>query len=142
MARPISLLIAVSLLAAVSIPARAETPSGVLPPEVAARKSEFNDKADFGQDPFFPNSTRRAPAKPVTTAGPAKPQPKVELILQGIISGTAQPLAMINGKNFAVGDELTVRAASGSIKVKCLEIRENSVVVQFQGERKELQMRK
>jgi hypothetical protein len=68
---------------------------------------------------------------------PAKcelPEPGwVQQIKLSDINGTARNrLAIINGKTFGSGDDLDLKVAGKKVNVKCLEIREKSVVVQIQ----------
>jgi len=84
-----------------------------------------------GKDPFFPNSTRRQ-QRAVTpdsnpVIGPAS------LVLLGITGPSDGRLALINNQNFKVGEENRVRVPGGTSLVKCVEIRERSVVVTIQG---------
>jgi len=52
-----------------------------------------------------------------------------------IISGTPQRrLATVNNQTFLVGETLTVQVGQTSLRVRCLEIRERSVLVDIQGE--------
>jgi hypothetical protein len=52
-----------------------------------------------------------------------------------IISGTPQRrLATVNNQTFLVGETLTVKVRDTSLRVRCLEIRERSVLVDVQGE--------
>jgi hypothetical protein len=51
-----------------------------------------------------------------------------------IISGTPQRrLATVNNQTFLVGETLTVKVRDTSFRVRCLEIRERSVLVDVQG---------
>jgi thioredoxin-related protein len=69
------------------------------------------------------------PAK-VTTANKAE---HFQLRLSAL--GGKPLLATINGHPLAVGESMSVKAASGKrVKVKCLEIRQQSVVVEVEGE--------
>lgn len=111
---------------------------------VASRKSVFEDKLQF-RDPFFPTSKRRQPAV-VTSANPNVPAPipVVQLVLQGISGSATRKFALINDQTFRIGEENEVKtAATGVVKVKCLEIREDSVVITIgnEGERKELRLK-
>lgn len=87
-----------------------------------------------GRDPFHPKSTRFI-AKPVVVKPAVGP---VVLECKGV-SGTAdRPLAIINNRTFAVGEEQFVNTAAGRVKVKCLAIDGMKVRVQAQGEVREL----
>ncbi|MCU0786739.1 MAG: hypothetical protein MUC91_00875 [Verrucomicrobia bacterium] len=59
------------------------------------------------------------------------------------VSGTAdRPLAIINNRTFAVGEEQDVTTANGKVKVMCLEIDGLKVKVRAQGATQELLLRK
>ena len=109
---------------------------------VAARKSVFEDKLQF-RDPFFPSSKRRQPAV-VTSANPDVPAPKpvVELVLKGISKSANRKFALINDQTFEVGEENQVKTPAGLVKVKCLEILDESAVISVgpEGERRELRL--
>jgi len=88
-----------------------------------------------GRDPFFPNSARLSATRPVKIV-PASVE--VPLVLNGL-SGTPQhPLAIINFQTFAAGEEHDVNSPSGRIRVRCVEIKGQTVVVEVAGERREL----
>lgn len=114
-------------------------------------KSVFNYDEKVARDPFFPNSTRLKPVppppvvQPRTTPETSQPRqapvpvaaPVVEslysqLSLRGIIGN--KQFAQINSQTFAQGEQLGVRLSKGLVRVKCVEIRERSVVVQIEGE--------
>jgi len=58
--------------------------------------------------------------------------------LQGVSGQPPQRLAIINKRTFAVGDNLEVSTSQGRIRVRCLEISENSAVIEVNGQRHEL----
>lgn len=109
---------------------------------VASRKSVFEDKLQY-RDPFFPSSKRRQPVV-VSKTDPNIPPPKpvVELVLKGISKSANRKFALINDQTFEVGEENQVKTPNGLVKVKCVEIREDSAVVITgpDGERKELRL--
>ena len=105
------------------------------------RASVFVDD-ERGKDPFFPRSTRRQ-FKPAATQEPRTVGPS-SLVLLGITAERERPLALINNRTFLAGEEHEVRVPGGSnTAVKCVEIRERSVMVTIQGgtEQFELQLR-
>jgi len=68
---------------------------------------------------------------------PAKSElPEPAWVRQIKLSGLSGPadrrLAVINGKTFAKGDETVVKAAGKTVHVRCLEIKESSVLVNIQ----------
>lgn len=110
-------------------------------PTDVARISVFNDDLKTGKDPFFPHSARRAERIPATTE-PAL-APIVQLSLKGISGPANRRFALINNQPLGVGETAFVRISGGQVKVRCWEIRENSVIVSIEGdpERKELRLR-
>jgi len=92
----------------------------------------------------LPKSQRTATNLP--TADPAvveivepRPPPR-EPILQGITWSKAQPTAIINGQSFGAMDLAVIRLAPTNVLIRCLQIRTNSVLIQFEttGEKQEL----
>jgi hypothetical protein len=61
-------------------------------------------------------------------------KPLAPLKLQGIIGAGKKAMAIINGKNFMVGDEETIKADDGLLKVKCLSITNGIVTISVAGE--------
>jgi len=97
-------------------------------------------KAGDGRDPFFPLSVRiRAEVKPVKSTDP-KPI-SVALILKGISRTESKRFALINDKTFEESEERDVLAGDSKVRVLCVEIREDSVVVQTAGGRQELRLK-
>jgi hypothetical protein len=93
-----------------------------------------------GRDPFFPNSTI-ANSAPVARTNPTVALAPTKMILMGI-SGTPQKrLAIINGRTFEKGEEEEIPSVNGKVKVRCLEIKEETVIISVNGERQELRMR-
>jgi hypothetical protein len=109
-------------------------------------QSVFFDKHDSGRDPFFPNSVRRREV--IARVLPTNNVPPMSTILGKLslkgISGTrGQPLALINNSTIAEGELAEVRCDQRLVKVRCLEIRERSVLVELYGtsETRELKLR-
>ncbi len=105
---------------------------------------EFIDDPKLGQDPFFPKSVRRSPPTAVPAAGVVLPD-KVEkasvwsnLVLKAILGTKTRRLASVNRTTFGVGEVATVKYPGGSVRIKCLEIKNRSVVIEANGEQKEL----
>jgi protein disulfide-isomerase len=70
---------------------------------------------------------------------PLAPPPKYdELVLKGISGSGNARFALINNQTLAAGESGTVRLSSGAVKVRCVEIRPESVLVSI-GESKEAQ---
>jgi len=117
----------------------ARTPAATPAASAAAQeqnKSVFVDRPNFGRDPFFPNSARRGKIVQDTVVEPTANFDN--LVLKGT-SGTAEKrLAIINNKTFESGEEGELRIGGHLTKVKCVEVREKSVVVSINGVTREL----
>lgn len=118
--------------------------------EVLIPKSTFVNNPEIGKDPFFPSSTRRKDAMPraVVTAPSTNSTPaptlQVDLKLKGIAGTKEQRLALINSVTMAQGEVADIKCAGGHIvKVRCREIRDQSVLVEIValGEVRELKLR-
>jgi hypothetical protein len=123
-----------------------EAPKPVAPvaakPAVVAAPPSTNDMKQFlsvfedlppavGKDPFFPKSHRRDPSLPVEEV---KKQVDQTLILKGIVGSVNRRIAVINDETMESGEESSVRTPGGHVKVKCLEIAPDYVVIQVEGE--------
>jgi len=87
-----------------------------------------------GTDPFFPTSHRRDPI-PILISSPDKaPTPMAEVVLKGIVGAANHRLAVINNAILEAGETGTIHVSTGKVRVKCLEIGEDSAVVQIEGE--------
>ena len=91
-----------------------------------------------GRNPFLPRSNinpsdpKSRPASPDTSA----------MVLNGL-SSPPRPTAMINGRTFEPGESGEVRLPTGArIRVQCLEIRSDAVLVQVGSQRCELRLRR
>jgi len=141
-------------------PANPAAPSAA-PVVVEIPKSLFVDdyKNKSARDPFFPASTRRDPAPPpppkadvqaagsVTNAPPPPPPPPPKasefISLKGLLGG-ARPLAMINttvkSYDLEAGEQISVKVPEATklpdarVKVKCVEIKADSIVIEIEGE--------
>ena len=105
----------------------------VVPPP----QSVFIDRPDFGRDPFFPKSKRRGAV--VSTTPVVEPVANFgNLALKGISVSNERRLAIINNKTFEAGEEGEVRVGNQPVKLKVIEIRDKSVVIEVNGVSKEL----
>ena len=117
----------------------------VLAPVVVPR-AVFADDPQTGKDPFFPESRRRW--REVTPGGPnALAQPTgllSQLVLKGISYSKGHRLALINNVTFAAGEKADLKINDQRVLVRCLDIRDRSVLVTIEGakETRELQLRK
>lgn len=87
-----------------------------------------------GRDPFFPNSTRPYEE--------AIPNQKVEdvsaLMIKGFVGTGADRMVVINNHTFAPGDEGDVITSQGRMHIHCLEVKDDSTVIEVNGQRHEL----
>jgi hypothetical protein len=122
------------------VPKPASPSSNAAPAQIVIPKSVFviPSSPREGTDPFFPKVAVR----------PVQPQPRdpappvaVDLHLKGFSGTPQQPLAIINNKTFAAGEEGDLNLASGRVHLRCVEIKSDSVVIEIGGERRELRLR-
>ena len=109
----------------------------------AAIVNPVNLKSDFdpkGRDPFFPNSSRQS-SEP---SGNGENASTVILTVKGISGFGGHRMAIINDQTFAVGDESEVITAGGRIRIRCVEIRDDTAVITVgrSADRMELRMPK
>jgi hypothetical protein len=95
--------------------------------EVTIPQSVFATEGVAGKDPFFPSSIRRTKRDDTGKPPPARDYSSL-LKLTGIAGGV-RPIATINNLTFAAGEEQEVKVEGGKVKLRVLEIREKSVVV-------------
>jgi hypothetical protein len=139
-ARALCYLLVVGSLAASGVrvqaaAAPANPATNAAPAVVEFPRSVFADNDPAGRDPFYPNSDRRQP-KPVDHGADKQPDKKTSpasLKVTGITLGEKR-IATINNVTFSAGEEQDVRVPGGRVKIRCVEIRERSVIVTFQGE--------
>src|SRR5258708_6688101 len=117
-------------------PAPAQTTAAE--PEIPHSVFTLPTNVKDGKDPFFPTSVRLWTTRAATPAKAAFDAST--LALNGIIPRVS---GMINGKTFYKGDEADVKDSAGArIRVKCLEVKEDSVLIEAGGERRELHLRR
>lgn len=120
-------------------------PTNTLPAQLEIPKSVFIIPAtpEEGKDPFFPLSMRPF----TTTVVRTNLQPTVavavtvDLKLNGISGTAARRLAIINNRTFEANEEGVVSTTSGPVRIRCLEIKDDSVLVQVGGEQRVLRLR-
>ena len=100
---------------------------------------ELPKSADDGRDPFFPTSTRLFGS--VTTTKTKTAPTGSGLVLKALAGYPGNRFATINSIVFAEGEERECVTPGGRITVRCLEISEDSVVVEVGGARRILRMR-
>jgi len=92
-----------------------------------------------GRDPFFPASDRLQQVSSTNSTTTPK-APSIDLIYNGL-SGTADhQLAIINGRTLAEGEETELVLPAGRVKIRCVEIKGETVIVEAFGERRELRL--
>ncbi|MEY2427727.1 MAG: hypothetical protein QOJ40_612 [Verrucomicrobiota bacterium] len=93
-----------------------------------------------GKDPFFPRSTR-----PYTTRVISSNTTPVAIIADFRLDGISGPpdhrLAIINYKTFETGEEAEVNTNAGKMRIHCLEIGADTVIIQVGAERRVLRLR-
>ena len=118
------------------------TPPMAQPPP-GAPQSEFDSQPGSGKDPFFPNSTRLRPRPAVRVTDPALLTSGVPdfIVLKGLAVMNQRKLAIINNYTVEAGEEFPLKVSGRTLKVKCVEIKESSVIINVNGSTKELQLR-
>jgi hypothetical protein len=129
--------------AAKTAKATAPAPTNAAPVQVEIPKSVFvvPSSPQEGKDPFFPLSTRLYGAVVVKNKGPAPSATIVELKLKGFSGTPEHPLAIINNRTFAVGEEGSVSTPTGRVPIRCVEIKPDSVLVFVNGQQRVLHLR-
>jgi hypothetical protein len=95
-----------------------------------------------GVDPFFPRSNRPyGPAAPIMASDPEPVKVAVDLRLKAISGLPEHRLALINNHTFEAGEEGEIITTNGRMRIRCLEITQDSAVVQVGPERRELHLR-
>ena len=119
--------------------------TNALPVKVEIPKSVFiiPTTPQEGKDPFFPRSTRlyasvviKSNSLPAAAAAVI-----VDLKLNGISGTSDHRLAIINNRTFGPNEEGAVSTALGPVRIRCLEIKADSVLVQVGGEQRVLRLR-
>ena len=131
-------------------PSAAATPSKGTPqsPELSGQPQQSifiipNDPKE-AKDPFFPKSMRvfasAIAAKPSGTNRPPVVEP-TKLVYNGRSGTPERPLAIINNQTFTTGEEADVRTPNGKLRIRCIQIRQDSVIIEVNGQRQELHLK-
>jgi hypothetical protein len=99
----------------------------------AIPQSVFVDEFQKGKDPFFPNSSRRQPVPPADVVL-AAPPPSSEFKLKGITGPANRRFALINNRDFEVGEKGSVYAGGKKITIKCEKIGPRSAWITIEGQ--------
>jgi hypothetical protein len=102
-------------------------------------KSVFVHNDPAGKDPFFPNR-RHGTTMVIDTNKPIPTVNTDALFLKGFTGTADRRIALINNQTFAKGEEGEVKLGSGKVKIRVVEIKDKSVIIEIEGqsERKEL----
>jgi len=79
------------------------------------------------------NDTGSQPAFAFAAPAPPRPAP-TNLVLKGLSGARTRRFALINDGTFALNEQAKVRLGESNVVLRCVEIRENAVVVQVAGE--------
>ena len=78
------------------------------------------------KDPFFPNTLRH----PVHATNNATAAFSISsIVLKGLAGTTSEPLALINNKTLAVGEDAEITTAAGKVRIRVVEIKKSSVLI-------------
>ena len=116
----------------------AQTKPALSAEDPPAPESAFIDRPTFGKDPFFPKSDRRGVPANVPVASLSDIP---DLMLKGISGLRGKRLALINNYTLETGEETAMKIGKQTYNIKCLEIRERSVIINFKGQPRELHLR-
>jgi hypothetical protein len=123
--------------AAPAKPGNAAAAGSAVPAEPVYPKAVFDLTVKGIKDPFFPHSVRQAIVTP-TTAPAISPS---AFVLKGFSGPLDQRLAIINNRTLAAGEDAEVTTASGKIKIHCLAIKENSVLIRVEKQPDPIELR-
>ena len=109
------------------------------PAKVVFPQSVFVTEGVIGKDPFFPNSVRRV-KRDDTGQQPARRDFASLLKLTGITGGD-RPIASINNRTFAAGEEQEVPVEGGKVKIRVLKILEKSVLISLENQPQPIELK-
>jgi hypothetical protein len=112
-------------------------------PEIEIPKSVFNipTNPQDGKDPFYPLSTRLFPRAVIVASSQTAAVPVVELQLKSLSGVPGHRFAIINNHTFEVGEEAELMTNLGRARVRCLDIKDDSVLVLVGAEQRVLKLR-
>jgi hypothetical protein len=87
-----------------------------------------------GRDPFFPSSLR--PYVTAVAPGAVPTSDLSSLFIQGSSGDPEHRLVIINNVTFGVGDDAEVSTSQGRVRIHCLEITGDMVVIEAGGQRR------
>ena len=107
------------------------------PVELPIPLAVFDLNVKQTKDPFFPLSTRQ----PIIATNNAAPAFSAgEFTLKGLSGSAGNRLALINNRTLADGENAEVTTPSGKIKIRCVEIRESSVLIRVGAQRETIEI--
>jgi hypothetical protein len=95
------------------------------PAELAVPLSVFDPAVKPTKDPFFPLSVRQ----PFPTATNVVAFSASSFALKGLSGSAGHRLALINNRTLADGETTEITTANGKVKIHCVRIKEESVIV-------------
>jgi hypothetical protein len=135
--------IALSVVVAQSAPAGKSSTAAATNTTEEIPKSVFTipNAGGVARDPFFP--TRIIQGEVATAVQPTNSHPSSLgcLTLKGLSGAPSSPLAMINGRTMARGEDAEINTDCGRLLVHCVDITTNSAIIEVGGERRELRLR-
>jgi hypothetical protein len=112
--------------------APAASPTNAPPQDSLLPQSAFDITSSPVKDPFFPRSTRtQVISTPVTNAPTIT---VASFVLKGLGGPPGHPLALINNRTIAVGEEAEVTTPAGKVKIYCVEIKGNTVTIRAENQ--------
>ena len=127
------------LLALLSAGRAAHSAAPAVPADIQFVRSTFVNSPTLGKDPFYPKSTRRG-AVTHTNITEVTPTFVSSLVLKGISGPKSHRLAIINNRTFEIGEEAEIRSLGQTFRVKCVEIRDDGVIVSVNGQSQKLSL--
>lgn len=134
----------VAALALAPCGARAAATAGKPPaaapaPEAPPPRSVFTIDPQFGRDPFFPSTKRftRVAVQTNVVASTSSSFPE-DIRIQGYSNHRGKPLVILNGKSIEKGEKIEVNIRIGRVAVRCLELTDKSILLECNGQTKEL----
>jgi hypothetical protein len=127
--------------AKVSATAPAATNAAPAQPEIPKSVFTIPTAPQEGKDPFYPNSMRLFANQTVVTPTNRPTAIPVELQLKALSGTAGHRLAIINNCTFSPGEEGEVTTNVGRVRIVCVEIKDDSVVVLVGGQQRIVRLR-
>jgi hypothetical protein len=93
------------------------------------------------RDPFYPDRLIQDAEVKAQVVTNARPSSVTCLVLKGLSGVEPNPLAIINGRTMARGEDAEIVTDCGRLLVHCVDITTNSAIVEVGGDRRELHLR-